>query len=115
MANKAIEAANYITEKVGISLPKIPSITLEGMKLPTAQIGAEITGTGALIAHKGETVVPAADVAPYKGGGRPINITVNNTFNLDATISSDIDVRDLTREIADRSTEGILAEVSAIF
>ena len=59
------------------------------------QLGGRVLSTGLAVVHKGEEVIPASKA----GGG---SVTYSPTINIQASISSDMDIDDLARRINER-------------
>jgi len=102
--SKIIDGFKNITKS--IKLPELPKGEwIPGLKL--FQHGGIVTKpTLGLLGESG----PEA-VIPLRGGGTIAGGTFNTTINIDASISSDIDIDDLSRRIADRWIDEIKSRV----
>jgi hypothetical protein len=66
--------------------------------IPAAQKGGSVTKTGLALVHKGETIIP-------QGGNSFGNITTN--VHIHGGISSELDLKDVTRKISDSIVKDI--------
>jgi len=73
-------------------------------------VGGTIPETGNYTLHAGERVVTAADVSRNNSSSK--NMTVNNVFNIQASISNDMDIRTLASKLAELNETELRRRVS---
>jgi len=104
--NAAGNIGDKVKEKAGEVKEKVKSYFNRNKA-----IGGAITETGQYNLHAGERVVTAGDVSRM-GQASGGNGTTNNTFNINATINSDIDIRYLAERLAELQETELRRRVS---
>jgi len=77
----------------------------------TKAVGGSIAQTGLYQLHAGERVVTSGDVQRANNSN---SMSVNNTFNISATINNDMDIRELANRLADLNETELRRRVSYI-
>lgn len=97
MINFAIKGLNALIKLInkvpGVNIGTIGDVSFG--KIPSFQTGGLVPETGPALLHKGEMVIPRSEV--NRGAGN--NIVFAPVTNIEATISSDVDIDRLAEEI----------------